>query len=154
MLLGFPCMPLVISQLDREGVSMYHILLPADMDERRTEAQAEYVLDLPVEPSELEVTVLYVLPRSDAVITNESGFAGNESAVRAANRLEGWEIAVNRTVRAGKPVSREILEMATERAVDEIVMAGRKRTGFTKVLIGSTASDVIQAADQPVVMTG
>lgn len=133
---------------------MYHILLPADMDERRTEAQVAYVLDLPVEPSELEVTVLYVLPRSDAVIPNESGFAGNESAVRAANRLEGWEIAVNRAVRAGKPVSREILEMATDRGVDEIVMAGRKRSGVTKVLIGSTASDVIQSADKPVVMTG
>jgi nucleotide-binding universal stress UspA family protein len=64
------------------------------------------------------------------------------------------EIAVNRTVRAGIPISREILAMANKRAVDEIVMSGRKRTGVTKVLIGSTASDVIQAADRPVVMTG
>lgn len=124
------------------------------MNEHRTEAQVAYVLDLPVEPTKLEVTVLYVLPRSDATVTNESGFEGNESAVRAANRLEGWEIATNRTVRAGKPVSREILELARESAVDEIVMAGRKRTGVTKVLIGSTANDVIQAADRPVVMTG
>jgi hypothetical protein len=60
------------------------------MDEHRTEAQADYVLELPIEPEKLEVTVLYVLPRSDASVTDESGFEGNESAVRAANRLEGW----------------------------------------------------------------
>lgn len=124
------------------------------MDEHRTEAQAEYVLELPIEPEKLEVTVLYVIPRSDASVTDESGFEGNESAVRAANRLEGWEMAVNRTVRAGIPISREILDMASKRGVDEIVMSGRKRTGVTKVVIGSTASDVIQAADRPVVMTG
>lgn len=133
---------------------MYHILLPADMDESRTEAQAEYVLDLPAEPSDLAVTILYVLPRSDAAVTDHDGFEGNESAVRAANRLEGWEIDVSRTVRSGKPVSRTIIEVAREIEADEIVMAGRKRSGVSRVLIGSTATDVIQSADRPVVVTG
>ncbi|MBS3760877.1 MAG: hypothetical protein KGY43_05345, partial [Halodesulfurarchaeum sp.] len=106
---AIPRVPIVISHVGCESVDVYHILLPADMNKHRTEAQAAYVLNLPVEPAKLEVTVLYVLPRSDAKVTNESGFEGNESAVRAANRLEGWEITVNRTVRAGKPVSGEIL---------------------------------------------
>jgi len=33
-------------------------------------------------------------------------------------------------------------------------MGGRKRSGVSKVLLGSTASDIIHATELPVVITG
>ncbi len=133
---------------------MYRILMPVDLDEDRTEAQADYVLDFPAEPEDLEVTILYVLAREDASISDEEGFAGNEGAVKAANRIEGVGISVDRKLATGEPISGRILETATEENADQIVIAGRKRSGVAKVLIGSTATDVTQEADRPVVMVG
>jgi len=139
---------------NKYAIGMYHILLPVDLDEDRTRAQADYVLDFPAEPADLKVTILYVLAREDAPTGEVADFAGNEGAVRAANRIGGEGILVNRELAAGEPISGQILETAQEANVDQIVMAGRKRSGVAKVLIGSTATDVIQAADRPVVVLG
>ncbi|WP_070364635.1 universal stress protein [Halodesulfurarchaeum formicicum] len=133
---------------------MYQILMPVDRDEDRSAAQAEYILNCPVDHDEIEVTVLHVLARKDASTADSENFDGNEAAIAAANRLEGAGITVNRTLGTGEPVSGRILDRAAEIDADEIVMSGRKRSGVSQVLIGSTATDVMQAAERPVVMVG
>ncbi|MGM0372241.1 MAG: universal stress protein [Halobacteriota archaeon] len=133
---------------------MYQILMPVDRDEDRSAAQADYVLNCPLNRDDIEVTVLHVLAREDASTADSENFDGNEAAIAAANRLEGAGITVNRSLGTGEPVSGRILDRAAEIDADEIVMSGRKRSGVSQVLIGSTATDVIQAAKLPVVMVG
>lgn len=131
---------------------MYHFLLPVDRDEDRTAAQADFLVDLPVDPTELSVTMLYILPRADAPTGDQAGFEGNESAVRAANRLEGYGMAVARQVRTGESVATAILAEAERTGADQIVMAGRKRSDVAKAVLGSTTSAVVRQSTRPVVL--
>ncbi|MFB6086507.1 MAG: universal stress protein [Halodesulfurarchaeum sp.] len=131
----------------------YHVLMPVDRDQDRATAQVDYLLDSPMAPEDLVVRMLYVLPREDADIDDEENFEGNEAAIEAANRLEGAGATVARRMDTGS-ISGAILEHAEEIDADQIVMSGRKRNGVSDVLLGSTATDVIQATKRPVVMTG
>lgn len=131
----------------------YHILMPVDRDADRASAQVDYLLNSPMAPEDLVVRMLYVLPRADADIDDEEHFEGNEAAIEAANRLEGAGATVARRMDTG-PVGRRILDHAEEIDAEQIVMSGRKRDGASDVLLGSTATDVIQATKRPVVMTG
>jgi nucleotide-binding universal stress UspA family protein len=133
---------------------MYQILMPVDRDREGAEAQADYLLNCPADHEELEVTVLHVLAREDAETADAENFDGNEAAIELANRIEGAGITVNRELATGEPVSERILDHAAELHADQIVMSGRKRSGVSRVLIGSTTQDVIQSTDRPVVMVG
>mgnify|MGYP006294761417 CR=1 FL=1 len=133
---------------------MYHMLLPMDRNEERSRAQTDYVRSCPVDFAALEVTILHVLPRSDATTSAESTFGGNDSAVVAANMIQGEGITTHRRLESGGPVAETILEVANDEGVDEIVMGVRKRSDLEKTLLGSTASAVIRAASRPVVLTG
>ena len=132
---------------------MYDILVPVDMDEERVMRQAEYVTARPYDLSDVRARLLYVFPREDASLSDTRGFETNEAAVRAADELESAGVDVERVAATGT-ISRQIIDHAEDMDADEIVMGGRKRSGVSKVLLGSTASDIIHSTDRPVVITG
>ncbi|MGQ4555527.1 universal stress protein [Halobellus sp. GM3] len=129
------------------------LLLPVDTNEEHAGKQAAYVADLPNAAANVEVTVLYVFPHQDYAGAPPHTFEEVDAAVEAADTLESQGVSVER-VAIGGEVTRKILAAATERDADGIVMGGRKRSGVQKVLLGSTAQDVLRSADRPVTLTG
>lgn len=134
------------------GEGTRRVLVPVDPDEERARHQAAYVANLPA-PEGIEATVLHVFPHQDYKGAPSHEFDEVDGAVEAADRLETAGIAVER-VAVGGEVARKILEAATERDVDGIVLGGRKRSGVQKVVLGSTVQDVMLSAERPVTVTG
>jgi nucleotide-binding universal stress UspA family protein len=132
---------------------MYSVLIPVDRNENRAMNQARYVTQLTEAIEEIEATVLYVIPPDKYPGAADREFADVDTAVSVADHLEEAGVPVTRTLGDGS-VSAEILRTADERDPDEIVVGGRKRSGVTQVLLGSTALDVMISADRPVTLTG
>ncbi|WP_251343802.1 universal stress protein [Haloplanus halophilus] len=132
---------------------MYRVLVPVDRDERRAVSQADYVVRLPDAPESVEATVLYVVPPERFSRAESVSFADNEAAVAAADRLSAAGVETTRLVADGS-VSREVVRTADDVDADELVVGGRKRSGVTRVLLGSTAHDLLVSADRPVTITG
>lgn len=135
------------------GNGIRTVLVPVDTNEERARNQAEYLADLPGAPDSIEATVLFVFPHQDYSGAPEHEFEEVDAAVAAADALETAGITVER-VAVGGEVGRKILDAAEERDVDSIVMGGRKRSGLTKVLLGSTSQDIMLSAKRPVTLTG
>lgn len=135
------------------GEGTRQVLVPIDRSEERAMNQAEYVAGLPTAPDRLEATVFYVFPHLDYAGAPDHEFDEIDAAVAAADHLEGAGISVERAAVGGE-VTRTILERADEDGADAIVVGGRKRSGIQKVLLGSTAQDIILGADRPVTITG
>lgn len=128
---------------------MYHVLLPVDRSPDRGINQARYVSRLAQSVDELEATVLYVPPAAEIDEGDENDFDANDEAVEAATHLETRGIPVERTVVGGN-VPDLIRRIADQREAGEIVMGGRKRSGVTQVLLGSTVQDVMLSVGRPV----
>lgn len=124
---------------------MYRVLVPVDRDAERSYHQAKYVERLADDGGDIEVTVLHV--------ADEVDFGEVAGAADAADMLEDAGLAVERVVDDGS-VTEEILRTGRDRDVDEVVMAGRKRSGVSQVLLGSTVQDVVLSAERPVTVTG
>ncbi len=135
------------------GESIQRLLVPVDTDERRARNQAEYVAGLPGAVEDIEVTVLYVFPHLDYAGAPEHEFAEVEAAVGAADYLEQQGCSVERVAVGGEVVQR-VLEYVDELDADGLVTGGRKRSGVQKVLLGSTAQDILLSAERPVTITG
>jgi nucleotide-binding universal stress UspA family protein len=131
---------------------MYRVLVPVDRSEERAFHQAQYVSQLPNAPDDVEATVLYVVPPDEFSDADAVEFSDIDAAVGAANLLEGEGVSVTRTVDDGG-VSNQIVRSADELEADEIVMGGRKRSGVSRVLLGSTVQDVMLSAERPVTIT-
>lgn len=129
------------------------VLVPVDASEERARKQAQYVADLPGDPSSIEATVFYVFRHQDYAGAPPHEFAEVDSAVAAAEMLEEAGVTVERVAEGGE-ITRRILRAAEDRTVDGIVMGGRKRSGVQKVLLGSTVRDVLLSAERPVTLTG
>ncbi|MEF8838578.1 MAG: universal stress protein [Haloarculaceae archaeon] len=129
------------------------VLVPVDNDTERGRHQVDYVTDLPGDPADLTATVLVVFRHQDYAGAPEHEFDEIDAAVEVADRLEDAGVTVER-VGVGGEVSNKVLATAEDRGVREIVMGGRKRSGVSKVLMGSTAQDVLLSADRPVTVTG
>ncbi|MFC7229900.1 universal stress protein [Salinirubellus salinus] len=132
---------------------MYPVLVAVDRSETRARHQAEFVAGLPNATSEVEATVLYVFPHQDYSGAPQHAFEEIEAAVAAADTLEAAGVPVNRVAEGGE-VASTILEHAAEVDAEMIVLGGRKRSGVAKVLMGSTAMDVLVSAERPVTVTG
>jgi nucleotide-binding universal stress UspA family protein len=129
------------------------VLVPVDTDPERARAQAEYVAQLPAASEAVETTVFYVFPHQDYAGAPSHEFEEVEAAVEAAEYLEDEGLAVERVATGGE-VSRTIIDAADDIDVDSIVMGGRKRSGVSKVVLGSVAQDVALSAEYPVTLTG
>jgi len=132
---------------------MYRTLVPVDGDANRARHQAQYVARLPDAESAVAATVLYVAPPDRFESTDETSFSAVDSAVAAADALEAAGVDVDRRVDAGS-VSTAIVDAVGDIDADEVVMGGRKRSGVTTVLLGSTVLDVMLSTERPVTITG
>jgi nucleotide-binding universal stress UspA family protein len=135
------------------GEGPRRVLVPVDESETRARRQAAYVAGLPGDPSNVEATVCYVFRHQDYAGAPSHEFDEVDSAVAAADELEAAGVTVDRVATGGE-VARRVLRAAEDRAVDDIVMGGRKRSGVRKVLLGSTVRDVLLSAERPVTLTG
>ncbi|MFW6152943.1 MAG: universal stress protein [Halobacteriota archaeon] len=135
------------------GEGPLHALVPVDHDRDRARQQVEYVSALPGGPDGVGVTVLHVFEHLDYAGAPHHEFDEIDAAVETAGALEDRGFAVDR-VAIGGEIARTILEAADSRDVDTIVMAGRKRSGLQRVILGSTSHDVILSAHRPVTLTG
>jgi len=130
----------------------YRILVPIDANEERTVEQTDYVRSLPMDRDEVEVKVIHVdeadyegaPPREFEDIP--SATTAVEEIADAGFRCEGEKL--------GGLVAQTILEAAESFDADEIVVAGRKRSGVAEVVMGSVTSDVLRSSDRAVVIVG
>ncbi|AUV81068.1 universal stress protein [Salinigranum rubrum] len=132
---------------------MYSVLLPVDRNTDRAFHQATYVTRLADSGAAVEATVLYVVPPNTFDRPEDVEFSTLKSTVTAADHLEEAGVSVERVVDNGG-IPQKIIHTANDIDADEIVMGGRKRTGVTQVLLGSTVQDVVLSADRPVTVTG
>jgi nucleotide-binding universal stress UspA family protein len=128
---------------------MYHIVMAVDKSEERAVAEADAVLGLPRDPSDLHVTILHDFTNnpSGASVTQVS------SVRRAQDKLEGAGVEVELTESSGDPAE-AIISTADELDADMIVLAARKRTPTGKVLFGSVTQAVLLGTDRPVLVCG
>jgi nucleotide-binding universal stress UspA family protein len=133
---------------------MYEILLPVDDDEDRAATQTAHVVDLPLRPDDVRVTLTHVLHGAEKRAPEAMRAPQRVGTVRQArDRLEDAGIAVQ-IMEAGAPPAQGILELAAEVDADLIVMGGRKRSATAKAVFGSTTQEVIHETALPVTVTG
>jgi nucleotide-binding universal stress UspA family protein len=132
---------------------MYRVLVPVDSNTNRARHQAQYAARLPDADSAVAATVLYVAPPGRFESADEVSFSAVDSAATAAEELEHAGVEVDRRVDGGS-VSRAIVDAIADVDADEVVMGGRKRSGVTTVLLGSTVQDVVLSTERPVTVTG
>lgn len=136
---------------------MHHVLLPVDTDEDRALSAARVVTEFPAAPTDVEVTVFNVEKRisetdTGGQVDSETWFDPEdypESATAVESLLSDAGITVTKRREHADPAT-AILEAAEELGVDQIVMAGRKRTPVGKALFGSVTQSILLGADVPV----
>ena len=135
---------------------MYNVLVPMDADEDRSMTQARYVANLPNAAEDVTVTILFIFTGDDDLPGEWEKFksATRVGSVRHASEyLEDHGVDIEIIDESGD-TAEFILREAEERAVDEIVLGGRKRSPAGKALFGSVTQSVIMNTDIPVVVTG
>lgn len=131
---------------------MYRILVPIDKNEDRTAEQIKYVKSLPIDTQELEVVVLHV-DEADYDGSPPRDFEDIPSATMAEEEISEAGI-VCQGVKGEGQVAKTIIETAESFGADQIVLAGRKRSGVSEVVLGSITRDITRAAECPVVVVG
>lgn len=129
------------------------VLVPVDTDSERARTQAEYVAQLPAASESVAATVFFVFPHQDYAGAPSHEFEEVDAAVEAAEYLEDEGLSVERVATGGE-VARSIIDAADDVGADSIVMGGRKRSGVSRVVLGSIAQDVALSAEYPVTLTG
>jgi len=141
---------------------MYRILLPVDTNDDRAIDAAEYVIELPVDRSEVTVILLNVFEDfeyaddSGTVIESEDLYNPDsfpESVESAELYLEENGISVETHRKHGSP-AKMIIEAVDDIGADQIVMGARKRSPVGKALFGSVTQAVLLGADVPVTVVG
>ncbi len=131
---------------------MYRILVPIDANEDRTGAQTDYVRSLPMDREEVEVKVIHV-DEADYEGAPPRDFEDIQSATTAVEEIADAGFRCEGEKHEGL-VARTIIEAAEAFDADELVMAGRKRSGVAEVVMGSVTSDVLRSTDRAVVVVG
>jgi len=135
---------------------MYHVLVPMDADEDRAMTQARYVANLPTAEEATKATVLFIFGPNDDIPEEWDRFksATRVGSVRHATEyMEEHGVDVDVIDESGD-TAEFILREADDRAVDAIVLGGRKRSPAGKAIFGSVTQSVILNTDIPVVVTG
>jgi nucleotide-binding universal stress UspA family protein len=126
---------------------MYRIVMAVDTNEARARAEADAVIDLPKDPSDVHVTILHDFTNnpSGASVTQVS------SVRRARDRLAESGIEVELMESSGDPAE-AIIETADELDADMVVVAARRRSPTGKLIFGSVTQAVILGTDRPVLV--
>jgi nucleotide-binding universal stress UspA family protein len=126
---------------------MYSIIVGVDDNEERARAQGREIVNMPLDPDEVHVTLLH------AFEDNPSGASVSQvSSVRRIEEMledEGIDVMLEE---AGAKPAQAITEFADKEDADLIVLAGRKRTPTGKVLFGSVTQAVILETDRAVMV--
>jgi len=126
---------------------MYEIVAGIDKSEARGTAIAEAITEIPMDASQVRVTLLH-----DFEENPEGASVDQVSSVRRAREvLEDAGVEVTLEESSGEPAD-AILRLADEQDADMIVVAGRKRTPTGKVLFGSVTQSVILGTDRSVLV--
>jgi nucleotide-binding universal stress UspA family protein len=133
--------------------NMYRLLVPVDRDIGRAVHQSRYVNRLAETVEDVEATVLFVVTPETFGRAEDVEFEEVDAAVEAADTIEAAGIDVRRVVDDGG-AAEQIVRTADDHDVDEIVVAGRDRSGVARVLLGSTVNDVVVSTERPVTVTG
>jgi nucleotide-binding universal stress UspA family protein len=126
---------------------MYEIVAGIDKSEARGTAIAEAITEIPMDASEVRVTLLH-----DFEENPEGASVDQVASVRRAREvLEEAGVEVSLEESSGEPAD-AILRLADEQDADMVVVAGRKRTPTGKVLFGSVTQSVILGTDRSVLV--
>ncbi|WP_336337551.1 universal stress protein [Haloarcula brevis] len=126
---------------------MYEIVAGIDKSEARGTAIAEAITEIPMDASQVRVTLLH-----DFEENPEGASVDQVSSVRRAREvLEDAGVEVTLEESSGEPAD-AILRLADEQDADMVVVAGRKRTPTGKVLFGSVTQSVILGTDRSVLV--
>ncbi|AUG46312.1 MULTISPECIES: universal stress protein [Haloarcula] len=126
---------------------MYEIVAGIDKSEARGTAIAEAITEIPMDASQVRVTLLH-----DFEENPEGASVDQVASIRRAREVleeAGVEVALEES--SGEPAD-AILRLADEQDADMIVVAGRKRTPTGKVLFGSVTQSVILGTDRSVLV--
>jgi nucleotide-binding universal stress UspA family protein len=126
---------------------MYQIVMAVDENESRALAEADTVLGLPRDPSDLHVTILHDFTNNPA----GASVTQVASVRRARDRLEDAGVEVDLAESSGDPAD-AIIETADELDADLIVLAARKRSPTGKAIFGSVTQTVILDTNRPVLV--
>ena len=133
---------------------MYRILLPVDDSTTRATRQAEFVTGLPVDASELHVTLTHALVGEERDAPAEIQNPQRVETVKRAREILS-EAGIETGVRETTPPPEEgIVRLAETIDADQIVMGGRKRSPAGKAIFGSVTQSVLLDTDRPVTVTG
>ncbi|GAB6862539.1 universal stress protein [Haloplanus litoreus] len=135
---------------------MCEILLPISRAEAGARRQAEVIMEMPMAPDEVSVTMLHV----DETLTSEVGGTLSPAqteeipdSVRATTDvLEDAGINVDAVVAEGN-LADTVHSLVDERDADHVVVAGRRRSPTGKALFGSDVQSIILNATVPVTVT-
>ena len=126
---------------------MYEIVAGIDKSEARGTAIAEAITEIPIDASQVRVTLLH-----DFEENPEGASVDQVASVRRAREvLEDAGVEVTLEESSGEPAD-AILRLADEQDAEMIVVAGRKRTPTGKVLFGSVTQSVILGTDRSVLV--
>jgi nucleotide-binding universal stress UspA family protein len=133
------------------------VLLPTD-GSRPADYACDYAFDL-AERYDATLHAVYVVdttafavPDVDTSIIIQ-GFEreGQEALDAIATAAEGRDIPVKTAILHGSPAD-EVLDYAEDHDIDCIVMGTHGRRGLSRMLLGSTTSRVLRAAEMPVLV--
>lgn len=129
-------------------MSEYEIVVGVDSNEKRGRSQAERIVEMPLDWSNVHVTLLHAFAeRPDPDVS-----ARRIVSVRRTGQILE-EIGIKTSyVDSQKEPAAAIIDAADERDADLIVVAGRKRTPTGKALFGSVTQAVILDANCPVLV--
>jgi nucleotide-binding universal stress UspA family protein len=153
--------------LKQGGVVMQfrHILAPTDFSEYSKQAVESalewakkfgaklsilHVIELPAYPAWNPYPIEgYVPPNLTATFLEDLEHRASQELAQVVPKAESAGVEVARLVAVGSPY-RKIIDMAEAEQVDLIVMATAGRTGFSRLVMGSTAERVVRTASCPV----
>lgn len=135
------------------------ILVPVDFSESGEvglDLARELAKDFDASLELLHVVEVYAYPTFYGPVISAEASAkmaqiGRERLVELAEDLRADGIRVECVVRSGRAAS-EILDFAMKDGSDLIVIASHGLTGLDRMLIGSTAAEVVRSAEMPVLV--
>lgn len=134
---------------------MYRILLAADENEERTEAQTRAVRRLSENNTTLAVTLIHVFNAESGNRFTENAplreqLPENVAALQMQLEKMGYETDV--VIETSNNIGNALVQTAGEIGADCIIVGGRKRSPVGKALFGSVAQHTILNADIPVMI--